>query len=106
MGNGTYFIKILNFLDASHGGGCYVLHLFLERSLVAGYQDVIEKRKRNEKCRDVNQLCQRIVSGCQQKHFSAVVKINPNIFKVHLHLHTKAIMIFQKFPMKFLKNHK
>ena len=34
-------MKILNFLGASHGGGYYVLHLFLERSLVAGYQDVI-----------------------------------------------------------------
>ena len=38
--NGMCFMKIRNFLDAFHGGGFYVLHLFLELLLVAGFQDV------------------------------------------------------------------
>ena len=39
--NGMYFMKTRNSLDAFHGGGCYVLHLFLEQLSVAGFRDVI-----------------------------------------------------------------
>ena len=41
--NGMCFMKTRNFLDAFHGGGFYVLHLFLEQLSVVGFQDVIGK---------------------------------------------------------------
>ena len=41
--NGMFFMKIRNSLDAFHGGGFYVLHLFLVQLLVVGFHGVIGK---------------------------------------------------------------
>ena len=41
--NGMCFLKILNSSGAFHGGGSYVLHLFLEQLSAVGFQDVIGK---------------------------------------------------------------
>ena len=41
--NGMCFMKILNSSVAFHGGGSYVLHLFLEQLSAVGFQDVIGK---------------------------------------------------------------